>query len=94
MMFVSIGLIERFCFPHLVTSAKLAIRLKKVYVVAAHIILCHSNNGTGETLLTMMVSRMLRYITRKLSNFSFLYKVSLERTEKDLPLTWFQTINH
>ena len=74
------------CSSHIITSAKLAIWLKQVNVVGAHIVFCHSNDGTRKTLLTMMISWMLRHITRKLGNFCFLNKVPLERVEKNFPL--------
>lgn len=79
---------------YMVPGPKLSIWQKKINVVAADKVLCHSNDGTSKTLLTMMISRMLRYITGKLRNFGFFDKVPLERTEKDLPLARLEAINH
>ena len=63
-------------------------------LLEAHIVLCHSDDGTRKTLLTVMISWMLRHITRKLGNFCFLDKVPLERAEKNFPLARLQAINH
>ncbi len=44
------------------------LRNQQVDVVAAHIVLCQPHNGTLQTLLTMVVSRVLRHIASKLSH--------------------------
>ena len=66
------------CSSHIIRSAKLAIWLKQVNVVGAHIVFYHSNDGSRKTLLTVMISWMLRHRTRKLRNFCFLDKVPLD----------------
>ncbi|ABT14104.1 hypothetical protein MT325_m550L [Paramecium bursaria chlorella virus MT325] len=81
-------------FPAKNTRTKLTVGEQQVHVVTAHIVLCHAYNGTLQTLLTMMVSRVLSDVTRKLSDLHFVGQVPLECGKEDLTLRWLEAIHH
>lgn len=76
------------------TRAKLAIRLKQIHIVAPDKILSETNDGHRQTLFSVMIGRLFRYISGQLGYFNLFGEISLEATVKHFSLTRFESIGN
>mmetsp|Transcript_21683 Transcript_21683/g.35834 ORF Transcript_21683/g.35834 Transcript_21683/m.35834 type:complete len:372 (+) Transcript_21683:2019-3134(+) len=75
-------------------STKLTSRLQKVDIVGSNKVLGHSNNGSCQGSLTVMVCRVFRDVTSQLSHLDFLLELALEARKQDLALRRLEAIHH
>ena len=79
---------------HLNTSTELTVGLQEVDVVATDKVLGETNNGHVQTLLAVVIRRLLGNVTTKLRDLDFLVEVPLEASVQHLTLTRFETIGN
>ena len=73
---------------------KLSLRNQPRDVVGPHEVLSHTDDGLVQRRLTVVVARVLRYVSCKLCNADLLCQVTLERCIQDLTLRRLQTVHH
>mmetsp|Transcript_10187 Transcript_10187/g.28817 ORF Transcript_10187/g.28817 Transcript_10187/m.28817 type:complete len:406 (-) Transcript_10187:349-1566(-) len=65
---------------------------QQVHVVGPNVVLGQANNGAGKTLLSVVVRRVLRDVSRELGDLDVGLEVALEPTVHDLPLAGLEAI--
>ena len=76
------------------TSPKLSLRNEPRKIVGTHEVLCHADNGFIERSLAVMLSRMLRHLSRKLSHTDLCREITLEGSLQNLTLRSLETVHH
>ena len=73
-------------------STELTVGVEQVDVVTSHKVLGKTNDGSSQTLFTVMVGSLFRNVTSQLSDLDLLDDTFLETTKEDLSLTWLETV--
>ena len=75
------------------SGAELPTGEQEVYIVGSHKILRHAHNGRFQTLLAVVVRRLLRDVPNELSYLDISSQVPLEGTKQNFPLTGFKAVH-
>ena len=76
------------------SRAKLSVRHEQIHIVTAAKVLRETDDRHGQSLIAMVIRRMLGHIALELMDLDFCLELALKTTKDHLPLSWLESIDN